>query len=111
MSKATPTELIQAAQSYAENHECPYASDVLASPEIGDFATLRLGQLGNTGVLLTKIDEIYLDLKNFHSNDTCRPTKVDGRATSESRLWDAQLHHTKSLISHMGLRAASAIAA
>lgn len=110
-AKATPTELIQSATTYAQTHDCPYAGDILASSEIHVLADTNTAQLGNVGVILSKIDTLYLDLNNFHFGGKCRPDKVDRRQTSESRLWDADVHHTRSLLSQMGLRASAQMAA
>lgn len=110
--RATPTELIQTAQDLAGTHECPYASDILESSEISELAAVQRQHLGHAGRVLARIDEMNLDLTNFHRGDTCRPTQTSsGRQSPDHRMWSTELHLTEGLIRSLGLRAASPIAA
>ena len=110
--RATPTELIQTAQALADTHDCPYASDILESEEIGELAAASPQHLGYAGRILAYIDGMSLDLSNYHRNDTCRPIQTsNGRETPEHRTWSTELYLTKSLIRNLGLRAASPLAA
>lgn len=104
MPKATPTELISAAQAYTTEHNCPYANDVLRSQEIREAE--RDQQLGSAARILSKIDILLLDLGVFHKDNQCPPTHIGHKLSPEWRMWVSEVDVAESMInSALGARA------
>ncbi len=79
MTVASRQELTSMASDYANDHECPYAEQLLTVD--------RQKQMGSYGINLATLSRLIDELGQLHTTDTCPPTHIGTGPTSEWAEW------------------------
>ena len=80
MATTSRLELISTAQTFTEEHDCPYAEQVLRTDGLRR-------QFGSRGMSMLTLDHLVAELPSLHADGSCPPTHVDNYPTTQWAEW------------------------